>query len=364
MAWIDKRRRSDGGVSARERAARRVAHMQIAFPNAEVGGYAHATVRRIGAAQPEGTSLQRSCLPTEVPCFAYRARGKVMTHGIRGCACRAYPAQHQRRHHTGSSGGRVLRSGRPPQPAKRCGCLPRSSAERVQRTGRGVTRTHDHRLHLVQAVPLLADLPAAAQDRVALTAVIRQYARDERVYGPGDRTGLFIVHSGLVKVHRLTESGGDQLIRLMFPGDFLGETALLADTVADHFAVALQPSELCMIDRDGFTRLLGHYHEIAVQMLQTVSARLSTTERLLSSIGGRSVGQRLAQQLLLLADEAGGTSFRLRTTKKELASYLGTSPETLSRRLGTLQQAGVIRLGQRGLVEVLDRQALQRSASG
>ncbi|MGJ3558457.1 Crp/Fnr family transcriptional regulator [Streptomyces sp. INA 01156] len=77
---------------------------------------------------------------------------------------------------------------------------------------------HDHRLHFVQTVRLFADLPEAAQHRVASAAVTRPYQRDERIYGPGDRTGLFLVHRGLVKVYRLTESGNEQLIRLMSPG--------------------------------------------------------------------------------------------------------------------------------------------------
>lgn len=222
---------------------------------------------------------------------------------------------------------------------------------------------HDHRLHFVQTVPLFAHLPEESQHRVASAAVTRGYQRGERIYGPGDRTGLFIVHRGLVKVHRLTESGTEQLIRLMSPGDFLGETALLADTTTDHFAVALQPSELCMISRERFTRLLGQHPSVAVQMLQTVSGRLGEAEQMVSALSGQSVGQRLAQQLLLLADEAGDAKFRLPTTKKELASYLGTTAETLSRRLGTLQKAGVIRLGPRRQIEVLDPRALRQVAS-
>ncbi|WP_406723816.1 Crp/Fnr family transcriptional regulator [Streptomyces sp. GD-15H] len=222
---------------------------------------------------------------------------------------------------------------------------------------------HDHRLHFVRAVRLFGGLPEAAQERVASAAVTRRYRRDERIYGPGDRTGLFVVHRGLVKVYRITESGNEQLIRLMSPGDFLGETALLADTTTDHFAVALQPSELCVMDRARFTRLLGQHPSVAVEMLQTVSGRLGTAEEMVSALSGKSVRQWLAQQLLHLADEAGGADFRLPTTKKELASYLGTTAETLSRRLGALQEAGVIRLGPRRQVEVLDPEALRRVAS-
>lgn len=222
---------------------------------------------------------------------------------------------------------------------------------------------HDHGLHFVQSVPLFAGLPEEAKQWVASAAMTRRYQRDERIYGPGDRTGLFIVHQGLVKVHRIADSGAEQLIRLMSPGDFLGETALLADTATDHFAVALQPSELCMLDRERFKRLLAEHPSVAVQMLQTVSGRLGMAEHMVSDLSGRSVAQRLAQQLLHLSGEAGHPYFTLPTTKKELASYLGTTPETLSRRLRALQEAGVIRLGPRQRIELVDPRALRQLAS-
>ncbi|MDN5894661.1 MAG: Crp/Fnr family transcriptional regulator [Nocardioides sp.] len=222
----------------------------------------------------------------------------------------------------------------------------------------------NHGLHFVQTVPLFAGLSEETKQWVADAVVTRQYQRDERVYGPGDRTGLFIVHAGQIKVHRLADSGTEQLLRLMSPGDFLGETALLADTTTDHFAVALQPSELCMLERERFTKLLEQHPSVAVQMLQTVSGRLGKAEHMVSDLSGRSVAQRVAQQLLHLADEAGRPVFTLPTTKRELASYLGTTPETLSRRLGTLQETGVIRLGNGQRVELLDRGALRKVASG
>ena len=149
----------------------------------------------------------------------------------------------------------------------------------------------------------------------------------------------------------------------MSPGDFLGETALLADTTSDHFAEAIRPSEICSLGREPVTRLLAGRPGVALQMLQTVSDRLGTAEQRLSALTGHSAGQRLAQQLLYLADEAGSSSFRLPTTKKDLASYLGTSPETLSRRLGALKESGIIRLGPGRTVEVLDPAQLQGQAS-
>jgi CRP/FNR family transcriptional regulator len=221
---------------------------------------------------------------------------------------------------------------------------------------------HDHRFGCVRRVPIFAGLSEEDQHRIAETALTRHFRPHEQVYGAGDHTGLHIVHRGQVKAYRLTEGGSEQLVRLLFPGDFLGESALLADTASDHFAVATQPSEVCSVPREGVRRLLVERPTVAVQMLQTASSRLGAAEEMLAAVSGRSVVARLAQELLHQADAAGSPRFRLPTSKRDLASYLGTTPETLSRRLASLQRAGIIRSGPRRTVEILDRDRLREVA--
>lgn len=217
----------------------------------------------------------------------------------------------------------------------------------------------DARFDCVSRVPLFEGLSSEDRHRIAAVAVTRHYARGEQVHRPGEGSGLRIVHRGRVKVHRSSDTGSEQLLRILHPGEFLGETTLLTGRPVDSWAVALDAAEVCLVDGDAMVRLLRERPEVGLHMLSTLSSRLEDAEQQLSSVTGASVGRRLADHLLELAEEAGSSTFRLPSTKKDLASYLGTTPETLSRRLGALQDAGALRLGPRGLVEILDPERLR-----
>lgn len=220
----------------------------------------------------------------------------------------------------------------------------------------------DHRLSCVSLVPLFADLGPEDRRRVAQVARTRAYARGEQVHRPGSGSGLDVVHRGRVKVHRTSESGAEQLVRVLGPGEFFGETALLTGRDADSWAVALEPTEVCHVPSKGIATLLREHPEVALRMLGVLARRLDNAEQQLSSVTGESVARRIVDHLLGLAAESGSDTFRLPTTKRDLASYLGTTPETLSRRLRSLEDAGLLRLGPRGLVELRDREGLRAAA--
>jgi CRP/FNR family transcriptional regulator, anaerobic regulatory protein len=225
-------------------------------------------------------------------------------------------------------------------------------------TRRSSAAAHDHRFRCVSLVPIFATLSDGDRHRVASVARTRRYDRQELIYVPGDRPGLHIVHRGQVKTYRVTETGGEQLLRIVGPGDFLGETAMLTAVEATDFAMATQPSEVCSISRDDIHQLLERNPDVALDLLEALAGRLHDAEEQLTSMSGLSVGERLARHLLEQSAAAGTTQFRLASTKKDLASYLGTTPETLSRRLTTMQDKGLIRLGPGRTVQILNRDGL------
>ena len=167
-----------------------------------------------------------------------------------------------------------------------------------------------------------------------------------------------IVHRGWVKIYRLAESGREQLIRVLGPGDFIGEMTFISASETDHFAVTLEDSQICNLHHEDIRSFLLRYPTIAYKMLETVTGRLEQTERLVSSLTGEDAERRIASFLLELAARDGKDTVELPVSKKDLASYLGTTPETVSRRLTAFEGKGWIRQGAKGRIEILDREAM------
>lgn len=202
----------------------------------------------------------------------------------------------------------------------------------------------DSHSHCVSSVPIFNHLQPEELVFIANKAVTRTYERGEFIHRSGDFTEqLYIVQQGKVKVYRLSEGGREQLVRILLPGDFAGEMALFTALENDSYAEAMEDSRICTIQHKDVNELLQRYPAISLHMLAELAKRLDNSEKQTAIIAGESVNARIGKYLLALAQQAGKESFELPMSRKHLASYLGTSPETISRRLGEFEEAGWIR---------------------
>lgn len=213
----------------------------------------------------------------------------------------------------------------------------------------------------VSLVPIFRGLDQHQQLEVAGFARPVQLDAGEQVVAAGDPSRrLFVVHSGRVRIVHLLESGREHVVRVLGVGDVLGEDAFVMGRRPRHYAYADTATSLCTFDHDDLAALVARFPGIAVRMLQVQSERLANAERMLAAMSGSDVAARLAAYLLDLPSQATaeGQRIELPMAKKDVASHLGTTPETLSRKLRQLADDGVVRLeGRRGIV-ILDFDAL------
>ena len=226
-----------------------------------------------------------------------------------------------------------------------------------------------HDENCVRRVPIFSGLTAEQQDLVATMARPRILADGEFIHGGNGQTGtMFVVHSGAVKVSRFLPSGRKQLLRVVKPGDTLGEYALLTGNAPLEEAQAVGDARLCVFGHDDLTALLDRYPAIAQRMLRTLGERLAQTEHRLT-LNTQSVEVRIAEYLLqqpvLRPSEKAseGLHIRLPLNKKDIASLLGTTPESLSRALGRLRTKGLISIAD-DVVTILEPYELEVLVSG
>ena len=219
----------------------------------------------------------------------------------------------------------------------------------------------------ITRVPIFQGLTSEQQARVAQFVRPQRVHKGEIVYGPGESVSrLLVIHSGQLKVSHLSANGQEQVLRTITAGDVIGERAFLTGHRPNEFVVALEESRTCVFDHADFVVLLRDYPDISQRMLRTLSDRLTSLERLLAAITASDVSARVAAYLLDLhaSMRDGASTVRLPMAKKEVAAYLGTTPETLSRRLAAFSASGVIELHGRRDVKILDFEALEQLGGG
>ena len=218
----------------------------------------------------------------------------------------------------------------------------------------------------VSRVPIFQGLTREEQLRVAEFVRPVHVAKGETVYSPGQSVSrLLVMHSGQLKVSRPAANGQEQILRTVTDGDVVGERAFLTGHLPNDLVVALVDSRMCVFDHADLSALLRDYPDVGLRMLRTLSDRLASVERLLAAITSSDVSARIAAYLLDLPGSIrdGVPTVWLPLAKPEIASYLGTTPETLSRRLAALAASGVIELHGRREVTILDIDGLERVAT-
>ncbi|HHX56683.1 MAG TPA: Crp/Fnr family transcriptional regulator [Clostridiales bacterium] len=193
----------------------------------------------------------------------------------------------------------------------------------------------------IDHVPIFASLNHEEKMEIIEIATSRIYKKGETVYMAGEEGNtLFVIYTGKVKLSRLNANGKEQVLRLVESGEFMGELSLFSSIPLTDNAQALEETTMCILQGDRLKELMAKHPSITFKVMDELSRRLEKAENRIEDISLNSVNKRVASALIELSN--GKKEFLIPMTKGDLASQLGITQETLSRKLASLQEEGLI----------------------
>ena len=220
-------------------------------------------------------------------------------------------------------------------------------------------------VHL-RKIPLLANLTDEEVARVRADIRIRQYNRRDVVLhkgGAGD-TLLFLL-TGQLQVIDVTEDGRAIGLRLLAPGDFFGEIAVITGSQRSASVVAQTNVLVALLPRATALHLFAHSPSVAMQMLRFLAEKVQRDSQFRALLSIHNTTKRIYTYIDLLKQTTAENEAVVENlpTHQDIANMINTSRETVTRTLLLLAQQGIIKKGTHRLI-IVEPERLKQLAQG
>jgi len=182
-----------------------------------------------------------------------------------------------------------------------------------------------------------------------------------------DARGVFVLCEGEVKLTMSSSEGKTLILRIAKPGGVLGLMATLSGEPYEVTAETLRPCQVAFVRRDEFLRFIAQHPEASLGIVKLLTAHYHAACEQLKTVGlSASAPEKLAR--LLLGWSVGGEETKLGTritlplTHQEIAEFIGSSRETVTRTLSDFRSRHLVTLKGSTLM-IADRPALQACAN-
>ncbi len=220
--------------------------------------------------------------------------------------------------------------------------------------------------NLITTIPLFENLEDKNYDDLASIVHSKKYKKGEMIFSENDSAnGFYVAAQGRVKIFKSSPEGKEQILHIFGPGEPFGEIAVFTGKSFPASAEAIAATEAVFFPKNEFINLIKNDPALSLNMLSVLSLRLKRFSSLIENLSLKEVPGRLAAYLLYINEnEDSSYELTLDISKGQLASILGTIPETLSRILAKMTKEGLIDSdGKRSFV-IKDRDSLIDLAEG
>ena len=219
------------------------------------------------------------------------------------------------------------------------------------------------RLDVIAAIPLFSGLPDDQIAAIKQIAVEKKVNKGEILFSEGDAgNGFYIVAEGRLKIFKLSPEGKEQILHILGPGQPFGEVSVFAGRRFPANSQALERSRVFFLPRAAMVSLIAANPALALNMLAVMSKKLRQFTVQIENLSLKETPARLASYLIYIAEQEGiDDVITLNISKGQLASILGTIPETLSRIFARLSAQNLIRVDGKKIT-LVDRSGLAELA--
>ncbi len=215
-------------------------------------------------------------------------------------------------------------------------------------------------INIITTTPLFNGLPEDQIAAIEKIAVEKRFNKNELVFSEGDESnGFFVIAEGRVKVFKVSTEGKEQILHIFGPGQPFGEVPVFTGQRFPANAQAIDKIRVIFFPRVAIVNLISANPSLALNMLASLSKKLRQFAVQIENLSLKEMPARLASYLVYLAEEQNAENIvTLEISKGQLASTLGTIPETLSRVFAKLSNQNLISVDGKNIT-LLDRHGLE-----
>ncbi|HEX9061187.1 MAG TPA: Crp/Fnr family transcriptional regulator, partial [Clostridia bacterium] len=227
--------------------------------------------------------------------------------------------------------------------------------------------TIDNHMLCAGRVPIFSSLEKDELKQVVSLIQQRKYEKNSIIISEGSIPKNFIIVSkGKIKIYGNSPDGKEQILYILIDGDFFGARYLIHEKPADFIMQAMEDTIVCTIEKQSFQGLLEKFPGISIKIMDVLCGRLEKMESMFRKISPKDVPSRINMMLLELSQkygrrENGGVLIELPMSREEMANYIGVARETVSRKIASLKDEGIIEIISNRKILILDEEALANS---
>jgi CRP/FNR family transcriptional regulator, cyclic AMP receptor protein len=182
---------------------------------------------------------------------------------------------------------------------------------------------------------------------------IRKFKPQQLVFEPCDsRSTLYFILEGRIRIYELLPDGREVSFSILSEKDVFAQSTDHNTYFRNAYAETMTPVVVASIQQSALEELVARSPVLAYRIINSFSAQLCQSQRLIQGLLGRDISVRMARLLLQLAQEFGAKTdteeevhIRMTFTHQELADMIGSNRVTVTRKLLEFQQKKLISAG-------------------